>query len=229
MRFCKYLLLAVILLLVFQSEAQLSFPNGKTLNYVSHTDVMYQETEILFHTGTYHIDNYEWQKMGFDSLNPNWELQACMNGDCQINLPSKGDFIGNFGYNDTTGFIKFHVFTNGYEGAAKISYKVSNKSDSSDHALLQYYISYSKATALDEVHASAQLCVYPNPAAGRITIQCKDKCPETFSIYDYTGRLVEIAKRMSLSETTLDLSTYNNGIYFIRSENTRPYTFDVSR
>lgn len=229
MRSCKYLLLAVIFLLAFRSEAQLSFPKGKTLNCVSYADVMYQETEILFHTGAYRVENYEWQKIGFDSLNPNWELQACMNGDCKSDLPFKGDFISSFGYNDTTGFIKFHVFTNGHEGAARITYRVSNKSDTSDHAVLQYYISYSKTTALKEVHASDRLSVFPNPATDHIVIQCKDKCPGAFSIYDYTGRLIQVAKHTPLSETTLDLSTYTNGIYIIRSENFQPYTFHISR
>jgi hypothetical protein len=151
-----------------------------------------------------------------------------MNGECLINLPAQGDFINDFGYNDSTGFIKFHVFTNGYAGASKVTYKVINKLNTADNAVLHYYITYEKTTALEEVNASGNISVYPNPAADQLTITCKNDCPGLFEIYDYTGKLIHTLKTFS-STTTVDLNALTNGLYIIRSQNTQPYTFRVSK
>lgn len=229
MKTVKLVFAALLAFAFTHSKAQLSFPNGTELHLVSHNDVMYEETEILFHTGMYTIEDYEWQKAAFDSLDSRWSFQACLNGECILNLPAKGNFINDFGYNDSTGFIKFHVFTNDFEGTSKISYKVINKLNAADNATLTYYITYEQPTALDEINASNRISVYPNPASDKLTIDCKNDCPATFEIYDFTGKLMQTMNTAAGSSTLIDLGAFSNGLYIIRSQNTQPYTFRVNK
>lgn len=61
---------------------------------------------------------------------------------------------------------------------------------------------------------SITLGMYPNPAKDNITIEANDDI-NTISIYDVYGRL-QMTTTSHQSETTIDISNLNNGIYFVK-------------
>ena len=106
MYFKKIILLFIIISAFHISKAQLSFQKGTVLNLNTHINFLYFETEILFHTGKYKVNEYYWEKLN-DSVDTRWLIGSCFNGDCWNGLPSKSNFVKDYGFNDTTGFILF--------------------------------------------------------------------------------------------------------------------------
>lgn len=165
----KYLFLIFIFHVVSGLKAQISFPGGNVNNLVTNEAILYLETRILFHTGTFKADDYRWEKK-YDSLDSRWLVTACFNGDCKNDLLQSGDFIKDYGLNDTTCFIAFHVESNGYEGTSKIKYNVYNKNQPGDSASLYFNITYSNFTGVPDHSTIPGLMVYPNPAGEKLNI-----------------------------------------------------------
>ena len=57
--------------------------------------------------------------------------------------------------------------------------------------------------------------LYPNPTNGKLNIQVQDSETHTVSVMDAMGRVVLPAFEMT-SNTSIDLSTMNNGVYFVK-------------
>ncbi|MFC4738544.1 T9SS type A sorting domain-containing protein [Flavobacterium ponti] len=60
--------------------------------------------------------------------------------------------------------------------------------------------------------------VYPNPSTGLFNISLGDIEPSSIEVYDLTGKVILSIKDISISnyETTLDLTSASQGIYFIK-------------
>ena len=60
----------------------------------------------------------------------------------------------------------------------------------------------------------SSVAIYPNPTAGMLTIK-SDHALKTVSVYDVQGRILATHLAVN-SETTIDLSRYPKGIYFVK-------------
>jgi hypothetical protein len=192
-----------ILLLLFPSffvaRAQLSFPNGKKLDLNTNINLLYFETEILFHTGKNLVDQYNWEKVS-DSVDHRWLIGSCFNGDCQNGLPINGTFIKSFGINDTTGFIRFHVETYDTNGKSVIKYKVVNKNDLTDQAELTFNITFEKLSGInDHQNHKQSIILRQNALNGNIRIQFNEAEPLI------SGRIINL-----YGKTVCNLAVLNN-------------------
>lgn len=196
------------------SKAQISFPDSNVLNLHTTNDVLYYETRILFNTGKYKSDDYKWEKIS-DSLDSRWFFTSCFNGDCRLELLQSGSFIKDFGINDTTCFIAFHVLTNGYDGRSVIKYRVYNKTDTSDKADLIYNINY-KYVAAVETKANDELKV-SNTENSQLVIFNSSKLIDKVFLYDMDGKNVHTWIRPIAQNFTthLDLPVLCTGIYYL--------------
>ena len=209
----KFLLLLFLFPMAFTSHAQLKFPNGTVLNLNTHINFLYFETEILFHTGKFPINQYSWEKTD-DSVDDRWLIGSCFNGDCWNGLPAKGTFVKDFGMNDTTGFIRFHVETYDTNGKSVIKYRVVNNNDPSDQALLTFNITFEKVVGISNNQSHLQpITIFRN--TGNNTIRFHFNKAEPL----LSGRIIDMQGR-----TTLNLPVTNNdftidqlteGIYII--------------
>ena len=192
--------------------AQLSFPNGNVLNLKTAEQNLYIETQILFNTGKFKANDYSWDKK-LDSIDSKWFVTACFNGDCKNDLLQSGTFLKDFGLNDTTCFIAFHVETNEYNGTSKIIYRVYNKNNPLDSATLYFNISYSKPSGMNDLMGN-NLNIYPNPVTNIINIETAlDLQNATLNIINSLGEIV--MKKQLISDTEFDVSNLKNGIYFL--------------
>ena len=192
--------------------AQLSFPNGNVLNLKTSEQYLYIETQILFNTGKFKANDYNWDKK-LDSIDSKWFVTACFNGDCKNDLLQSGTFLKDFGLNDTTCFIAFHVETHEYTGTSKIIYRVFNKNNPLDSATLYFNISYSKPSGLNDLMEN-NLNIYPNPVTNKINIETAlDLQNATLNIVNYLGEIV--MKKQLISDTEFDVSNFKNGVYFL--------------
>lgn len=68
--------------------------------------------------------------------------------------------------------------------------------------------------------AGKKMKIYPNPASTHITVALEDKLQNTFivSLFDATGRKV-LTQKANSNILNLDISTLDNGLYFIGVEN----------
>jgi hypothetical protein len=214
--------IVLFLIMVFgfiKSEAQISFPKGNTIDTVIHVDVAYYETQIIFNTGKYKSSDYLYQKIS-DSIHPQWLVTSCFNGDCHNELEQSGKFISEFGINDTTCFIAFHVESHDINGKSKIRYKVINSKDTTDQAILSVDVTYVSTTGIKNFQAEKlQLKYYPNPASQVVHVTAKLATDFTVSIADITGKEVFQSAFANTYMASINISQLPKGIYFIRLKN----------
>lgn len=213
----KIILCFLLLIPAILVRAQLTFPKGTVLHLNTNKAFLYPETGIYFNTGVNKVTDYRWYKIPEDSLDSRWDFQACMNGDCKIGLPAEGDFITDFGINDTTGYIMFHVNTGGFSGKSKLSYRVAHKSDTSDEAVMEYNITYTNTTGVSgQPAAASDWKIYPNPANEKLYIVLSAQVTGTYNLFSSDGRLITHASLSDGSAHMLVTSTLEPGIYFLQ-------------
>jgi len=206
--FCFILTIVVSKMLT----AQLSFPNGNVLNLKTAEQYLYIETRMIFNTGNFKANDYSWDKK-LDSIDSRWFVTACFNGDCKNDLLQSGTFLKDFGLNDTTCFIAFHVETHEYTGSSKIIYHVFNKNNPLDSATFYFNISYSKPSGMHDLMGN-NLNIYPNPVINKINFETAlDLQNATLKILNYLGEIV-VNKQLN-NDTEFDVSTLKSGVYFL--------------
>lgn len=199
--------------------AQLSFPKGTELNLNTTNNFLYEETRIFFNTGKYSPNDYRWEKIS-DSLDKRWFVTACFNGDCKNDLLQSGSFMKDFGINDTTCFIAFHVETFDSTGVSVIKYNVYNKYDSSDKANLIFNISYSNFVGIDELKNNS-ISIFPNPASSTLTIQSGiDLGDSDINLFNQFGEKVFVE---IIDNLTINISDLSKGIYFLQVKHENKY------
>ena len=212
----RFVMFPFILSIWASALAQISFPKGNVLNLNTNNDFLYEETRIFFNTGIYKSDDYRWEKVS-DSLDKRWFVTACFNGECRNELEQSGTFYKDFGFNDTTCFIAFHVETYEYTGTSVIKYNVYNKKNPSDSAILIFNISYTKLVGLDNAVTNA-MAIYPNPVSSTFTLQ------SSFDLYDAEIKIFSLLGEtvidQKINNATFDITELNSGIYFIQIEAT---------
>ena len=197
-------------------QAQINFPNGNFLNLNTDNDFLYMETRLIFNTGIYKSDDYKWEKI-YDSLDKNWLITACFNGECRNELADSGSFIRDYGLNDTTGFIAFHVETYKYDGLSRIRYKVYNKNDHSDQQDLIFNITYKNNTGISPGILPVQIKI-TNPVGNTISIMKVDLPIGDIFLYDALGKEVCSWSLSGIGEDiiNLDLPQGLSGFYILR-------------
>jgi hypothetical protein len=69
----------------------------------------------------------------------------------------------------------------------------------------------------DIADASSAFSVFPNPATGKITLQCStDKKIDKVELMDIQGKIMQVQSSGSNTEKQIDISAFPDGIYFIR-------------
>ena len=209
-----------MLLLIFTSviHAQIRMPNGNTLNLNTDNDFLYIETRVYFNTGIFSPNDYKWKKV-FDSLDSRWFVAACFNGECRNELADSGNFITDYGLNDSTGFIAFHIETYKLDGSSRIKYRVYNKYDSSDQEDLIFNISYRNNTDISEY-----LGMYPysfkiiNPATGKISIMNNNSSIEGIFLYNTLGKEICAWNSKDFGKNVIDLElpTGLSGVFVLK-------------
>ena len=82
-------------------------------------------------------------------------------------------------------------------------------------------LSCSQTIGLQENFTENDLTIFPNPTSSRIFISNEDKEITNITIIDVTGKVIKSFKPIT---NQVDLSEFNNGIYFIRIEEDELYT-----
>ena len=65
-----------------------------------------------------------------------------------------------------------------------------------------------------EEFATNKVVLYPNPTSSIITINSNETI-ESIDLYDSLGRVL-VSKIVESNEVSLELSNYNNGVYFVK-------------
>jgi hypothetical protein len=80
---------------------------------------------------------------------------------------------------------------------------------------------YNNTSGLDE-HQISEVKIFPNPTHDFITLSVeKQLLGQPYSIFDNVGRIVSIGK-LNSTQSTVDLTSFENGIYFIQvGDNTK--------
>ena len=71
---------------------------------------------------------------------------------------------------------------------------------------------------IDTIHNKSELIIFPNPTSGLLTVRLLDQKAHLYQveIYNAFGELI-ISKHIVNNHYLLDMSPYNQGIYFIRA------------
>lgn len=88
-------------------------------------------------------------------------------------------------------------------------------------------ITYEGPSSTENTNQAAKLSLYPNPASEFLTIKRSSAEMEIFSCYDSTGRMLR-QLRMEGMEQTVDVSTWESGIYILKSEGSE-VIFEINR
>ena len=209
--------------------AQLSFPKGTELNLNTTNNFLYEETRIFFNTAKYSPNDYRWEKIS-DSLDKRWFVTACFNGDCKNDLLQSGSFMKDFGINDTTCFIAFHVETFDSTGVSVIKYNVYNKYDSSDKANLIFNISDSNFVEVNSMNfahviKNNSISIFPNPASSTLTIQSGiDLGDSDINLFNQLGEKVFVK---IIDNLTINISNISKGIYFLQVKHENKYNTQI--
>jgi hypothetical protein len=80
-----------------------------------------------------------------------------------------------------------------------------------------YYITITTPTGINQVKGVAnQVTMYPNPANESLTLLLsKEDGTANINVYDITGRLVIQPTTLNAQHPTIDVSSLNDGVYFI--------------
>jgi len=195
-------------------KAQITFPQGNTLNLNSRNELMYLETRILFQTGKFKASDYRWSKI-YDSLDSRWFVTSCFNGDCRNDLLQSGNFVTDFGIKDTLCFIAFHVETKGISGYSKIRYRVYNTKLPSDSADLIYNITYTNPLKIEDNFIKG--VIISNPVSNKIYLHNLSERPQTIRLIDLQGTFIKQWDSFQLvaGNLHLPLEQYKSAYYIL--------------
>lgn len=79
------------------------------------------------------------------------------------------------------------------------------------------------STAINEMSVSKSIGLFPNPSTGKVTLQAQKENGVVY-IYNALGVKVQEIKIESNTATKLDLSAFDNGIYFVEFSNGKNIT-----
>ncbi|MCC7534502.1 MAG: hypothetical protein IT246_11220 [Bacteroidia bacterium] len=180
----RVILFCVLCIGVLYTNAQsIFFPNGKVLNLVTSTDVLYLETDIRFYTRNSSGNDYSWAVI-HQEIEPGWEVSMCANGDCKIGIPVNGVFDTSLGENDSIVYMRFHVFSNQKNGNSKIGVKVFNTINPTITDTMWYNITYTGTSGYNESRIKIDYTINGN------IIQINNSGVKSVTLYNAIGQPV---------------------------------------
>jgi len=96
-------------------------------------------------------------------------------------------------------------------GSASVNNQFADDANALDNLACSSY-TVTAVTGVEE-DAISEISAYPNPVVNSLTIMLGSNKAESINIIDMTGRTIE-AITVSNGTETVDMSTYNNGVYF---------------
>jgi hypothetical protein len=197
------------------ASAQIIFPKGNNQHIIFSSGYVYFETNVAFSLTSGKITDYAWNKLA-DSIDTRWIIDACMNGTCKVGLPDAGPFESMTSADDTFGFIKFHIETNGFEGSSKMMYRIYKKTDPSIQSFVSMKYTYDKnATGIQNIYKTDDLFhVYPIPANMHLSMKITEPITTRFSaeLIDLSGKTLTSIPLLQ-SDTSMDVSGITAGLY----------------
>lgn len=120
---------------------------------------------------------------------------------------SDDDGLSFFANNDGTGSVRINKIGG--------SLQKSFNSDFGDG--FQYNFTLNTLVGIDEIEMGESIILYPNPTKNQISIETTGLENANWAIYDAQGREIQSGRiaQDHHSTSTLDVSAYDNGIYFI--------------
>jgi hypothetical protein len=58
--------------------------------------------------------------------------------------------------------------------------------------------------------------IYPNPSSNRINIKFENNSITAIKLFDNLGKIVKSVDEINRSSTSLDISNFNSGIYYLQ-------------
>lgn len=198
-----------------RANAQLSFPKGKVLNLVTSEQILYFETEIPFTIKGGKIADYSYQYVS-DSIDFNWEVSSCMNGECLIGFPKSGTFTNINKAPDTVGYLRFHVDSRDIPGKSTVRYKVYHTSNISDIGELEFNITYVKPSGVSSSKSQSEFKVYPIPAKDKIYIEGLSASNQSILLYNMLGQCVYQSASTGTGSYELAVCDFPQGVYVLK-------------
>lgn len=199
------------------ANAQIVFTDSSSRVFTTALELTYDENKIGFSTGRYRSVDYRFEKLS-DSLCADWIVTACFNAECRNDLLDSGRFIDDYNPDTTNCFIAFHMFSLGKEGRSKIQYRVVNTKDSSDHAVMQWDVTYHNPLSLSTA-SKTTFSVYPNPATDAWTLNgIEPEGIKHLQLLDACGQHVPMVFTLINGQVQMDASALASGIYLLTIE-----------
>ncbi len=101
-----------------------------------------------------------------------------------------------------------------YTDLVMVGSGVTVKAMAAKEGMANSTVATTRPTGIEET-AAEQVCLYPNPSAGIVTVSCGNMQVERINVYTVAGQLVRTADCTS-SLNTIDLTDAPAGIYFVR-------------
>ncbi len=208
---------------------EVSMPNGGTDGY-SYNNKNYTSFEI---PNVVPNDIYVWFKTNNAGYENSYEVLD-ENGNTVFTRPAMGN---NTFYNDTLnltdGCYTLRVYDSGGDGVAwwanndGTGFVQLRNATTNGHLKtfepdfggeILYSFTVNSPLAFEEINPAKELVLYPNPAAGRVTVEMENLESATVIIYNNTGQQFDLSKTSNRNSTTFNTSVLSSGVYYIKVE-----------
>ena len=203
----KVFLSIMLLFCCASAKAQILFPKGNSLSLQCIDAMEYSKTAIFFRVTKGKITDYSY-KVLITQLQPEWDLDACINGECRFGIPDSLPIYQFSGQPDSSGFIMFHIFHNQTPGQSTLSLKLSSKLWP-DTATLYYHFYYLGNALGSEISHRKFPLVFPSPANAFLRIPKQENA--TYSLVNMQG--IELCKGTVIGD--IDTRDFPSGVYIL--------------
>lgn len=184
---------------------------------VTSSNIYNFEIDVKNETGV----NKTWKLIRFNESDvpSTWSTTVCGGSACSMNSPLNPycftpPVSNPFNVpNGTTGFISFHVTVNSLGTG---TYKVYLGTDcTSFDDSIEFQIN--STVGIDELSSKTNFSVFPNPSNDIVSVKMENNKKGNLKIVDIIGNV--IYEEVIVNSTTLNVSEFKNGIYFVAIEN----------
>ncbi len=152
------------------------------------------------------------------SAGVNGLINACKNQPIDLfgALSGNVDFGGTWYKPNGTAMTGSYFTTGTLMGQQVYKYIVSNGICDADTAEVTVNITNCDYAGVEEVTLLNNVVIAPNPSNGTFQITGIPGTGFTYEIHDLNGRLVKVAEKITSSQTTVNISSVENGVYLVR-------------
>ena len=143
-----------------------------------------------------------------------WIVDLCDYGLCYVGIPPNG--VMNPVYDTIQPYLKLIVQPGTEPGAAWLWFRVFEK-ENEDNYVDVYFSLFTPGTTLANEPDSQTLEVYPNPASDLLFVNNKSDRTRRTTLVNAAGRTLWGQTIAAGDQTMLDLATFGEGVYYLRS------------